>query len=215
MSNKPVLLLLLALVIGFYFYHQFANPYRKFSSANYWKSATLAQVAEIPEEALEPGNKHGSVLMFAAGFVDDPEILRALIKRGSSISEQDSLYGTPLSSAATLNGEPRIIDFLVDAGADVNRKLFGNATPLMNAAQYNANPEVIRQLIRHGADIHAKDDTGATALVYAVRHNTVAEITRALIEAGANKEVVLKSGDSLSEIARENDNAEIRNLLGK
>ena len=101
----------------------------------FWQSATVADVSGIPAEALEPGNKNGSVLMFAAGFVSDAEILGRLVARGSRINEQDTLYGTPVSSAATLNANPEIIATLVKLGADVNVRLYGEATPLMNAAQ--------------------------------------------------------------------------------
>lgn len=179
-SPSPVLLLALFAVIALVVYIKISNPYKQYSTDEYWLSATVADVKEIPDEVFLPGNKNGSVLMWAATVTENPEILSALVERGSDVNEPDVIFsGTPLSGAAAYSSNPEIIDVLISLGAEINKVVGSNdKTPLIIAAELNPNPEIIERLIFHGADTGYKDLTGKTALEQAIRfkNSTVIEI---------------------------------------
>jgi ankyrin repeat protein len=174
-SVKPVYLLALVAVIIVAIFIKVSNPYRKYSSREYWESATVSSVSEIPQEALEPGNRNGPVLMWAAIAARDPRIIEALVERGADINESDGIFkGTPLTGAAGYSANPDIIDILVELGADIHKKVHNDEDALMIAAQYNRNPQIIERLIFLGADPQNKNRQGRTALdlAYENRNNT-------------------------------------------
>ena len=114
----------------------------------FWESATVADVAAVPDEALLPGNNNGSVLMWAAMSTADPDVVSALIERGANVNESDPVFsGPPLSAAAGYSRHPEIIERLVEHGADVNKTVNNGETPLHIAARYNTHPEIIHALI--------------------------------------------------------------------
>lgn len=154
-----------------------SNPYRAYSTDAYWQDATIAEVLEVPAAALEPGNKNGSVLMWAAMNVSDPALLAALVERGADVNESDPIFtGTPLSSAAGYSKHPEIIDELIRLGADIDKQVSNGEDALMVAAQYNVNEGIIERLIHHGADPKRINAQGKTALDLArAKNNTVAE----------------------------------------
>ena len=148
-----------------------SNPYRKFSRENYWVNATLDEVYAVPAEALEPGNRNGPVLAWAAMAASDPRVIAALVERGADVNEEDVIFsGTPLSSAAGSNSNPDIIDELVRLGAEIDKTVgSNNKTPLIIAAELNPHPEIIDNLVRNGADVRYRDLTGRTAYEQARR----------------------------------------------
>ena len=183
MRVNPKLLWLLVAVIAYAVATRLANPHRKYSTRQYWESATVAQVADVPQKALLPGNKNGSVLMWAAMGARDPEILRALVRRGAAINEADVVFGgTPMSAAAGKSAHPEMIAVLKSLGADPNQRVNNGETPAMVAAQYNQTPGIIEALAAAGADLTARDHQGRSALDLArATGNSTAE--RALMAA--------------------------------
>jgi len=181
-STAPKLLIVLIAVIIFAAYIKISNPNKKYSTEDYWLSATLEDVRQIPEEAILPGNKNGSVLMWAAMVTKDPHIISALVSRGSDINESDIIFsGTPLSAAAGYSSTPVIIDELISNGAAIDKVVgSNNKTPLIIAAELNSNPGITERLVYHGADVNYKDLTGRTALEQAIRfkNNSVIEALR-------------------------------------
>lgn len=173
--NKKYILALIIVVV-FAGAWKAMNPYRKYSGMSYWASATMESARQVPDAALKPGNKHGSVLMFAATSVSDPEIISSLIARGAKVNEVEPTFlGTPLSAAAADNANPVIIRELVKHGANIDARVSHRHTILMVAALYNTHSGIIEELIAHGADISARNDSGETALDLAKKTgNTVA-----------------------------------------
>jgi ankyrin repeat protein len=167
---NPKLIIALVAVIFLSIYIKASNPYRKYSAEQFWVSATVEDVYKIPDEALLPGNKNGSVLMWASMATQDPKIIAALVSRGADVNESDIVFsGTPLSSAAGSNSNPEIIHELIRLGAEINKVVgSNNKTPLIIAAELNPSPEIIESLVQHGADVKYKDLTGRTALEQAV-----------------------------------------------
>lgn len=162
-------MLLLAVKLG--------NPHRKYSTRQFWEQATLASVAEVPQQALAPGNKNGSVLMWAAMGARDPEILRALVARGADPNEPDVKFGgTPMSAAAGKSEHPEMITMLESLGADPNKRVSNGDTPAMVASKYNRTPGIIEALAAAGADMDIRNDDGCNVLYLARAHrNEVVE----------------------------------------
>jgi ankyrin repeat protein len=175
-QSNPKLIILLLLVIAGYFALQALNPHKKYSTEAFWESGTLADVDEIPAEALAPGNSNGPVLMWAATTTQDPAIIKALLNKGSAINEVDGIFkGTPLSGAASYNKNTQIIDTLMAHGADLSMRLLHDNSILQSAAMYNRNPGIIEHLIQLGADVNHRNVYGQDALDLAIdKDNEVA-----------------------------------------
>ena len=177
MKANPKLLVLLAAVIALAVLLKVGNPYRKYSTQQFWERATVSSVAEVPQRALAPGNRNGSVLMWAAMGAKDPAILKALVQRGADVNESDPQFGgTPMSAAAGKSAHPEMILTLERLGADPDKRVNNGMTPAMVAAQYNRTPGIIEALQEAGADFDARSAQGKTALDYARESgNTVVE----------------------------------------
>ncbi len=169
---SPKLLMYLFLAVGLLIYVKISNPFLKYSSEEFWESASLADVALIPEEALAEGNRNGPVLMWASSVVSDPQIITAIIERGVDVNEREvDFKGTALSAAAYQNPNVTIIDRLIEQGAEVNVVLgLREKTPLLLAAEANTI-EVTQSLLSHGADINYRDENGNNAWEVAIRHD--------------------------------------------
>lgn len=176
-SIKPIYIIALTLVILFALTLKFLNPYKKYSTRQYWENATVETVKQVPEEALKLGNKHGGVLMWAAMSAPDPEIIRALVNRGADVNEREPMFsGTPLTSAAGYTSNPDIIRELINLGADIQMRVNNGNTALMIAAALNTNVGIIEELVSNGADVNDKNAQGQTALdVAKINNNITAE----------------------------------------
>lgn len=184
---NPKLLVILLGVVVLGAYLKLSNPNKQYSRQAYWETATVQDVASIPEEALLPGNRNGPVLMWAAAGTNDPKVITALVARGADVNESDSgvFSGTPLSAAAAYATNPEIVIELIRLGADVNKVVGSNKkTPLIIAAELNKSPEIAESLIRNGADVGYRDSTGRTALEQAKKfgNSTVEKILEAQTE---------------------------------
>lgn len=167
---KPIYLVALVIAILFIIYIKLSNPYREYSTSNFWKNATVQSVDEIPQQALELGNKNGPVLMWAAIGSSNPKVLGVLQKRGADINEADSTFkGTPLTGAAGYTETPGMLVELVRLGADISKTVGNGETALMIAAQYNQTPQIISTLIDLGARLDLKNAQGKSALDLAIR----------------------------------------------
>lgn len=174
---KPAYILALVVVIVFAVYIKVSNPYRKYSTQEYWETTTLESVSEVPQEALKPGNRNGPVLMWAAISTSDPRIIEALVERGADINESDGIFkGTPLTGAAGYSSSTEVIDILVELGADINKKVHNQEDALMIAARYNHNPEIIERLVYHGAKPDNRNGQKRTALDLAREEENTAAV---------------------------------------
>lgn len=179
-KTNPALMLALLCVLAFVAYLKLSNPYKKYSQQAYWETATLADVQNIPDEALKPGNKNGPVLMWAATTTKDSAIISALVARGANVSERDVIFsGTPLSAAAGYSKTPSVIDELVRLGAPVDEVVGSkDKTPLIIAAEINPQVDILDALVRNGASTNYQDKTGRNALAAAAAFGTPAAAER-------------------------------------
>lgn len=171
---NPILILLLLCAFALVAYLKISNPHKKYSQQAYWETATLADVKDIPTEALKPGNKNGPVLMWAATTTKDPAIISALVARGANVNERDVIFsGTPLSAAAGYSQSPAVIDELVRLGADIDAVVGSkDKTPLIIAAEINPHTPILEALVNHGASTTYQDKAGRNALAAAMKFGT-------------------------------------------
>jgi ankyrin repeat protein len=170
-SIKPIYIVALVAVILLAVTVKIMNPHKKYSTKEFWNTASLESVQQVPEEAMKKGNKNGGVLMWAAIGSSDPSIIKALVARGADVNERDGIFsGTPLTGAAGYNKNPAVITELINLGANMKMTVNNGDTPLMIAAMFNTNPGIIEVLVSHGADVNDKNLHGETAL-YLARSN--------------------------------------------
>ncbi len=149
-------------------------------------------------------------LMFAA-WIDDPDIVRQLVKAGAKLELADTNGLTALGVAAQ-NGKAKALKALVGAGADVNRSI-GKAgyTPLM-LASIASSEDIASFLIAHGADVNAKNAGGVTALMVVAANNT-ARIGSLLLKSGADPSAKSEDGRTAKTIAEANNSQAMLQLL--
>jgi len=169
-SIDPKLIFILVAAVVLLVYVKVSNPHQEYSTEAFWESATVNDVYQVPEEALQPNNKNGPVLMWAASVTNNPKIISALLSRGVDVNEREiDFKATALSAAAYQNTNSEIIDELVRHGAEVNIILGRiKKSPLLLAAEQN-NSQVTERLLFHGADPEYRDANGRTAFLQAVK----------------------------------------------
>lgn len=173
--NPKVIVVLIAVIVAVVAF-KLSNPHRKYSTQQFWETATADAVYEIPQAALDAGNKNGPVLMWAAMAAKDPRIVSRLINRGANPNEIDLLGGTALVGAASYNSNPEIIRILVKAGADINQTVRFDNSPLIAAASYATNPAIVETLIELGANPDHKNVKGRNAMDHAKYYNNEATV---------------------------------------
>lgn len=128
----------------------------------------------------------------------------------SELSEVEDGH-TELMRAA-LAGDTVNMRELLAAGADVNAKDGEGRTALMFAVT-NMHTDIARELLEHGADVNATANDGGTALMLAASSGDT-EGVRALLRKGADPSgKYVQSGKTALTLAKENNHAEIVELL--
>lgn len=113
-----------------------------------------------------------NVLITAALYNPDPEIIKLLLRHGSLIDSENNTGGTALLYASRNNPNPEVIKTLIEAGANVNHTDQNNVFPLVAAATTPLSADerdttlVIKYLLEAGANPHQYYNT-ARALDYA------------------------------------------------
>ena len=102
------------------------------------------------------------------------EGIKALIKAGANVNEQDQYGDTALKIAAG-RGRSETVKTLINARANVNIQSLDGKTALISAASSrNPNPEIIIALLNAGAKTNFKDSNGKRAIDYARQAESLA-----------------------------------------
>lgn len=114
-------------------------------------------------------------------------------------------------AGAAEGGEHSYIKYLLARGADVNTRTL-IAPPLTLAAGSGSKPSV-ETLLKSGASVNAQERmSGRTALMISVERNDF-DVVQTLLVAGADVSVKNKYGKDAIQIAEEQQNPEMKNLL--
>ncbi len=132
-----------------------------------------------------------------------------LILAGANVNMQDRC-GDSVLIKATSNNKKEMVELLIASGVDVNIKDEDGYTALMWAAA-RGHKKIVKLLIDNGANVDIQDEYGHTALMWAAREYK--EIVKLLIDNGANINTQSKTGTTAFQIAKNNKNANIIELL--
>ncbi|XP_046984158.1 integumentary mucin C.1-like [Schistocerca americana] len=180
-------------------------------------SATVLPTTPPPNEATVslmrrlPAEERGRRLIQAAvqGLVGE---LRALLAAGTDVGARGGWGWTALHWAA-VRGDVEVARLLVEAGADVNARESSREQmmPLHLAAE-RGGAAVARLLLQANADPNVRDSDGWTPLHWAA-YSGQAEVAAALLEAGADTGAAAGNGRTVLDIARQNDDRRLIEML--
>ena len=204
----------------------------KFSSAEWWKTATLedvkaelmagANVNATSEDITNDGKTtlYNVTPLMKAFIYGKPDLamVKLFIAAKIDVNAKNNNGKTTLMYAAGNNENPEVIKALIDAGADVNYSMTGGQAPgwtaLMAAVRWNPNFEIAKVLIDAGADVNAKTKDGGTVLERASLGSAGSEVIKILLQAGADVNAKNNAGwTALMSAARDNTNPEVVKAL--
>jgi ankyrin repeat protein len=141
------------------------------------KSAHISTIFALLDAGADPTIVDlggGSTLLEASLYIDDPDLVRFLIRRGVPTDRVGpGLTCTPLMIAAQFD-RVQTVKVLLDAHVSINEQFPDDgSTALMDAAHH---PDVLTLLLRAGADPTIKDKEGKTALDWAIKMHVQAAI---------------------------------------
>lgn len=137
-----------------------------------------------------------SVLYFACGFNDNPELTEFLLRAGAVPFDNESVYH------AADEGHDACLAVL-EKYAD-KKKLAKEATMSLRTQMHWGKSRGARWLLEHGADPNSLyPETGNSALHYAARHGANAKVVDLLLKHGADPSLKNKDGLTAIEIAQQ------------
>jgi len=110
----------------------------------------------------------------AAIYMDDPDLVYLLIRRGISVSAGDKISVTPLMDAAC-SGRIQTVKILLGAHVPINTQSTEGLTALMEASM-SGHVEILTLLLGAGADLSTRDNKGRTALDWAIQLHRISAI---------------------------------------
>ncbi|WP_345993591.1 ankyrin repeat domain-containing protein [Sulfurimonas sp. HSL-1716] len=143
------------------------------------------------------------------------EIQTKLIAKGATVDMSINKLGwTPLMHCCIQKETSMIKDhfeILIQLGANLNKTDINGRTPLMLATSVG-NSHFLQRIIENYADIDRTDNFGWSALIFAVYYSQ-RDVVKGLLVAGANSNIVTNNGQSALQIATQQQNLDLVNLL--
>ena len=191
-------------------------------AATAWRgsSDTLLHLLAAAGADLDARNNGGQTPLHAALGIDDPDMVRALMRLGADPAARDGA-GNPFDPVACERWGTRtffafatadVVADCIEAGKDVRAVLdahpcasvAGGASqspwrpctlvpvPLIHLVAWTSDPAVVSVLLRAGADVHVRDGPGARGFtaLHRAAANGTPGVVRALLEAGADPDAV-------------------------
>ncbi len=140
-------------------------------------------------------------------------VAKLLLDAGADINTKDHQGGTLLTIAAFYN-HTELALFFIDAGLDVNIKVYGNAYTALHSASYLGDIKVVKALLDAGAD--ANPTIGDYALHPPIMNAVIeghSAVVKLLLDAGADLSLKDDKGRTPLDLAKENKNTEIIEML--
>ena len=126
---------------------------------------------QIKSENENASRKYSGVsALHLAVILDDPELVRLLVRAGANVNLQTATGETALLEAS-MDGNLEILNILLQNGADASIPNGSGVTCLMVASEAD-NVDVIKALTETGSDsvLNATDAAGRNALFYSIRN---------------------------------------------
>ena len=185
----------------------------------FWEAAGPATVTACisrgysADDRSLPGNR--TPLHLAAGFNEDPEVIRVLVEAGGDVEALTSARRTPLHWAARHNRNPAVVRALLEHEANVYAETWHGRTPLHLAALVNENPAVVGELAAV-TNVNVRKNNGGTPLHDAarrIRNGPMGDpnpaVVNVLIRHGADLAVETEGGLTPARRARDERLAEM------
>jgi ankyrin repeat protein len=150
-----------------------------------------------------------SPLLYAAAL-NDFQTVDLLLYYGASDTIQDREGNTALMTAVFF-GNIETADVLLQDGLSPDIPDKKGFTPLMIAAQQETT-DMVSLLVEYGAQLELTDENNYTALAHAIRFHRP-ENARILVDSGANVHHQISSGQNLYDLAVQESQKDIKELL--
>ena len=166
----------------------------------------------LEEVGLDPNHIDDSqtTALHAACIKGHLSIVKALLKRGASMTIADNYQRTPLYLAA-MNGNCEVVKTLLKVGANLAVPQKNGWTPL-NAASNSGHIEVVKLLLDNGADLTIANNNSWTPLNTASNNGHV-DVVKLLLENGADLTIANNIGCTPLHLASYNGHIEVVKLL--
>ena len=149
---------------------------------------------------------------FALVRIGDFNKVKTLIESKPSLLNKKDKNGESLLHKAAAYGHLDICKYVISKGIPVDIEIpDAKATPLMLAVSFN-NIKVVEYLLLRGANINKQDCNGVSSMHYAVSRN-LPEMVSFLKNNHADLDLKDKICRTPLDVAKEEQNAEIKNLL--
>lgn len=157
--------------------------------------------------------------VFALAQSGDSQRLKGVLESNPELSNTENDQGLTLLGYAAHFGHKDVVQVLIAFGADVNAvshsklDFIPSNTALHAAIAGQRNMDVMKLLLEHGANTNIFDSNGHTCLHTAAFHDDNIEIINLLIEHGAEVNAKVEGGKTALDLALENGNQKIAELL--
>jgi len=158
-------------------------------------------------------DSYGATPLHYAAVVGHRALVEFLVARGADVNAKDKNNFASLHLAAE-NGHKDVVALLIDNAADINAEGQYGYTAIYWAAWSEAT-EVVELLLEKGVDVNTKDKWGETPLHYMAKYDHYRDMAEFLIAKGADVNAKDKQGRTPLQMAKEEDNTEIVELLRK
>eukprot|EP00953_Heterococcus_sp_UTEX-ZZ885_P032634 17024-Heterococcus_DN1.PRE.8 len=139
-----------------------------------------------------------------------------LLAAGADVTSGNDVGATALHEAVFCK-HTRVVKLLLEHGADAvlntSRSSSWKDYDPFSALTLCNDAATLKLLLTAGADVHTVTSSGDTCLHIAARHNYSAPVVCLLIKAGADLHAVSSRGKSAAEVAHDNGNSLIQQLL--
>lgn len=156
-------------------------------------------------------NKDGYTALGNAIRRNKLEVVKLLIKKGANINVRDKKgndLGSLLVDSYKSSGKKAFhnkMQLLIKHGYQPKKATVQNGNSLLQLAVRKGNSELVKIIIDMGIPIDFKNDEGYTPLHVAVMTSKDDLVIKKLLEAGADKRIKTEFGESVYELAMENE----------
>lgn len=177
-------------------------------------AAAKAVGGSVGAKEQEAGSEDAmQVTLWQAAAEGRLDAVRRAVEQGIAVDAREDNGNTALMLAA-FEGREAVVQYLLEQGADVNAANRGGQTALMAAAS-GPSPGTVKLLLEKGANVNARENTELfTALMFAAAEGQLDNV-RVLLRFGADKTLKDVDGETATDFARQNEHAEVVQLLGQ
>lgn len=159
---------------------------------------------------IEESNYKGATGLHISAAMNKPSIAKYFLNKGAKKEAITDDLWTPLHFAC-VSGSSEVFDLLIDSGVNIYAVTNNGDSALHLAASGGQVRELVRLLLM-GLDVNIRNNDGYTPLHWA-SHEGRRVVLDMLIKWGGNTALLTNKGESILDLARENNKMEIVKYL--